>query len=214
MNIKQLSIILLIFGTTCVFSSDRERLERIFAYSLQRTNLIRAVMSRNMGEVLNLWKEGANIDTFLYRFPDIIQFLISADSDFVHHKNMWGKTPLLECLLSLYVNPSSTSSDEEADNQIAVRQSIRLLLQAGADPKIASVGKMTSLHHAALIQNEEDPSFFSDLLQAQQASTVVNKKDSHGMTPLGYAITARNRYAVNALLAAGARTNIPNRERN
>ncbi len=132
--------------------------------------------------------------------PVITAFLITKDQSSINIQDGRDNTPLLSRIEYLYRRPWL----------VEVAESARMLLNTGADPRISGYGKKIALHYAAGIEDERANALFFEILS--KAPELINKQDEYGHTPLSYAIASKNRYAVNALMAAGARTDIRNRK--
>ena len=77
---------------------------------------------------------------------------------------------------------------------------VEILLEAGADPQLASDGQWTCLHNSAKKQHQEE---IVELI-LRQCPSMVNVKTSTGMTPLHVAAQFGNGFAVMQLLQSPA----------
>ena len=116
-----------------------------------------------------------------------------------------GRTPLHDA-----------ASSPESGGQQARHQVLTDLLNAKADPNARDVRGRTPLHDAARNPSKPDGPV-DQLLTRLRGAADPNVRDDLGNTPLHYAArnpTGRRRYAVETLIARGARLNLQNHSGN
>lgn len=218
MKIKQISTLYLLLATNSSLPSALEneaiktnpKTVAVHSEAEQKAldeALFSAGYDGKLEEVRELVRKGANVMAqddcgriplhHAIRKTPVVQFLIAQAPDSVNYRDKQGYTPFPGCLYACGMGMISDGPE--------LQQSARLLLTNGADPSIPNSDKTTSLHFAARITNTSLADFVFQVLTLKIAHT----QDHAGKTPLHDALAYRNRHAVTALLAAGARTDIP-----
>eukprot|EP00736_Rhodelphis_marinus_P004485 Rmarinus@m.11068 len=122
---------------------------------------------------------------------------------------------VIETLLSHKADPSIESKDGVTAVHVAIslglKQTLQKLLQSGADGSISDRHGRTPLHYAVSM-SKGDSEILSWLLSGKLGQVDANAVDESGRTPLMYAAGQGDITAVNALLRAGARADLEDKQ--
>ena len=164
-----------------------------------------------------LVEEGANLnsqdlrgDTPLHEAagrevsPEALKALVKADAD-VNKRGYFGYTPLYSVIES-----SARCEDEDDLNLKNTLEKAKALLDAGADPNMPDIDGYPPLHH--LVAHSPFSLINQELAVALiKAGAEVNFVDIYGETPLHVAVKRGSASMVEALLDAGAKTDVRDR---